>query len=654
MKKLSYSQLAVLASEMREKILTVVGTNGGHLSSNLGVVELTIALHRVFDSPKDAIIWDVSHQCYAHKLLTGRYQRFHTLRRRGGIAGFTRHEESAHDYFDAGHSSTSISSALGLLTGRSLLRKDGKVIAVIGDGALTGGMAFEALSHAGQIAKNLIVILNDNQLSIGKNTGSLSKYLSRLTVSAPYQSFRHYFDRIVERIPGINTHLSKLIFRLKRGIKGMFLSNNLFVDLGYEYVGPLNGHSIEELERVLRRVKKICRPVVVHVVTQKGKGYTPAEHDPVRFHGIGPFCISDGTAEIQNTLNFTEVFSQAVVELAGKNPRIAAITAAMTKGTGLTEFASRYPERFFDVGIAEQHAVTFAGGLAVAGMKPIVAIYSTFMQRAVDQLIQDIAIQNVPAVFVLDRAGAVPDDGETHQGIFDIALLRPVPNMSLIAPASAEELRGALDWAACQNVPAVIRYPKNCCPAEQQCFSEPFVCGRGVLIRHAAFGMEACLSSDSKPVCASDGFFRNADGDADILYVCTGGIYPEVFGAAGILCAQGIRTDIYNLRFLKPLDKDYFLEIVRPYDAIVFVEDGIRIGGIGTYLESLLQRTYTGKKTAVCGFPDRFIAQGKRADILDDAHLSDNHLIRKARQLLDGSVSAVRQHAEKETAYEKI
>ena len=578
------------------------------------MVELTIALHRVFDSPKDAIIWDVSHQCYTHKILTGRYNQLSSLRKKDGISGFTKRSESPHDFFDAGHSSTSISSALGLLTSRKLQNQDGKVIAVIGDGALTGGMAFEALSHGGQIAKNLIVILNDNQMSIGKNTGSLSRYLSRLTMTSHYQNFRRRFDSIVSKIPFFGKSLTNFVFRLKRGLKGIVFSNNLFADLGFEYVGPMDGHNLPELERLLNRVKKLERPVVVHVITKKGYGYSPAENDPVTFHGIGPFCTSDGTVEKFDTVSFTESFSNSLEKLAEKDDKIVAITAAMMKGTGLTTFAHRYPDRFFDVGIAEQHAVTFAGGLASGGLKPVVAIYSTFMQRAIDQLVHDIALQNIPAVFVLDRAGAVPDDGETHQGIFDISMMRPVPNLALLAPASSAELYSSLEWAVNQKLSVVIRYPKMSCPPEENEFLLPIEIGRGVLLK-----------------------LPNQEENADTLFVCTGGIFSEVKKSVEIL-SQGfenekINCDIYNLRFLKPLDKEYFLQIVKPYKYIIFVEDGIRIGGIGTYLESLLQRSYVGKKTAVCGFPDRFVPQGKRQDILESVHLSPEFLAKKVLRL---------------------
>lgn len=631
-KNLSQKELKLLAEQIRKRIISVVAENGGHLASNLGVVELTIALHRVFNSPKDAIVWDVSHQAYTHKILTGRNAELDTLRKHGGISGFTRHEESVHDWFDSGHASASISQALGLATGRTMKEQGGHVIAVIGDGSLSGGLAFEALAHAGQISDNLIVIVNDNEMSIEKNEGTVSRYLSRLTMTKPYQNFRFGFDSAIAKIPLIGKPLNKLIFRLKRGIKAVFYPSNLFIDFGFEYVGPLNGHDIEELELVLSRVKKLKRPVVVHVKTQKGKGYSPAENDPASFHGIGPFNISDGKVESYYRLSFTEVFSEKILDVAEKHPEIVAITASMMKGTGLSRFAHRYPERFFDVGIAEEHAVTFAGGLAKAGMKPVVAIYSTFIQRAVDQLIHDVSLQGVAPVFVLDRSGAVPDDGETHQGVFDIALLRPVPDVSLIAPASAEELRLAIDWAVCQDIPVVIRYPKSSCPVEQKQFALPFEIGRGVLVpvdQTALPGEDEDGIVVAVPSKEDVTIPENCDASKKRLYVCTGGIFPEVFAAARFLTENGMKCDIYNLRFLKPLDKDYFISVADKYDDIVFVEDGIRIGGIGTYLESLVNRYHLNKNTAVCGFRDTFVPQGKRGEILEDAHLSPAYLARK-------------------------
>lgn len=585
----------------------------------MGVVDFTIALHKVFDSPSDAFIWDVSHQCYAHKILTGRNDRFDTLRQKDGLAGFTKREESPHDWFDAGHASTSISSALGLLIGRRLKKEGGKVIAVIGDGALTGGMAMEALSHAGQLAEDLVIVLNDNQMSINGNTGAFSRYLSRLTMTAPYQTFRYNFDRLVEKIPLIGKPFMNIVFRLKRAVKGLVFPSNFFSDLGFEYVGPLNGHHIEQMITVFKRIKKLRRPVVVHLITQKGKGYAPAENDPVSYHGFSP-----KTSKKVPRPSFTEVFSRVLVSAAEKDERITAITAAMTDGTGLAEFERRFPSRFFDAGIAEQHAVTFAGGLARAGLKPVTAIYSTFIQRAVDQLIHDIALQKGAGLFMLDRSGAVPGDGETHQGIFDISLLRPVPDISLLAPASEKELELCFNWALVQTCPVVIRYPKSLCPAEHREFAFPVDTGRGVLLKNPAAKKGFSADSDSE----------KADCDK-ILLVCTGGIFPEVLEAARELHKCGKSADIYNLRFLKPLDKAYFLSVAASYKRVLFIEDGIRIGGIGTYLESLLDRYSDGKKTGVSGFPNRFLAQGNREEILKDAHLDGSSLAYKALKMWD-------------------
>ncbi len=617
---MSKTQLPQLAQEIRSEIIEVVGHNGGHLSSNLGVVELTIALHRSFDSPHDAIVWDVSHQCYTHKLLTGRYDQFATLRKHNGLSGFTKKKESPHDFFDNGHSSTSISSALGLLSAWKLQGRNDKVIAVIGDGALTGGMAFEALSHAGQIARNLIVILNDNQMSISPNTGALSRYLSRLTMTASYQHFRRTVDHIIDSIPYFNKHLGKLIFRFKRGIKGMFLTNNLFVDLGFEYVGPLNGHDINEMETVFNRVKKLPRPVVVHVVTRKGKGYSPAENDPSRFHGIGPFCITDGTVEKYDKLSFTEAFSRSLMDLSAAHPDIVAITAAMSKGTGLDSFARHHPDRFFDVGIAEQHAVTFAGGLASGGVIPIVCIYSTFIQRAVDQIVHDVALQNAHVLFMLDRAGAVPGDGETHQGIFDITLLRPVPGITMLSPASAVDLDLCLQWAIAQKEAVVIRYPKASCPQEVSTFAQPVQRGCGLLIPCEEFA--ASLSPAA-----------NVAVTKKVLLVCTGGMYGEALIAARMLLMQEVYTDIFTLRFIKPFDEASFLSIAKNYTAVVIIEDGVRVGGIGEYVQNVLRGDgYVKEK--VLAFPDEFISQGSRSDVCKDAGIDPDTIVQVALSLL--------------------
>lgn len=632
LKKIPEKKLPLLAEEIRSRIIEVVGKNGGHLASNLGVVELTIALHRVFNSPSDAIVWDVSHQAYTHKLLTGRYSEFDTVRQSGGISGFTRISESPHDYFDAGHASSSISSAIGLLAAWKLQGRNDKVVAVIGDGALTGGMAFEALSHAGILSKNLIVIVNDNKMSISPNTGAISRYLSKLSMTTSYQRLRYKIDRAIDLIPYAGRHLGKFIYRFKRGLKGLLLTNNLFVDLGFEYVGPLNGHNIEQMETVLKRVSRIPRPVVIHVVTKKGKGYSPAENDPATFHGVGPFNTSDGVVEKFDALSFTEAFSSYMLELGKRNPRVLAITAAMSKGTGLDSFSRHFKDRFFDVGIAEEHAVTFAGGLAAGNLLPVVAIYSTFMQRSVDQIIEDIALQKRHVILAMDRAGAVPSDGETHQGIFDIALLRTVPNLTCMTVASAEDLKVCMDWAVeKQNGPVSIRWPKLSCPSEIESFSHPVEVGRGLYIKCSEFA--PALSAGLE-----ENLFMGIQSRKRILFVCTGSMYGECLSAARSLLIKGIVVSMYVLRFLKPFDEDYFLEAVNEHNAVVFVEDGVRIGGIGEHLESLVQKSneqrFSKTRTAVLAFPDSFVANGNRSQILEEAGLNAENIAETALNLV--------------------
>ena len=605
-KNLSQKQIKELAQEIRQTIIQTVGTNGGHLASNLGVVELTIALHRVFDSPNDAIIYDVSHQCYAHKLLTGRYDQFKTLRQKDGISGFTNSDESEHDFFINGHSSTSISSALGLLTSWNLNKKDGKVIAVLGDGALTGGMAFEGLSNAGQMRKNLIVILNDNQMSIDHNTGAVSRYLSRLTMTKGYQSFRYRVDKVVERlvekIPSLGRPMDKFIFRFKRSLKGLLLANNLFTDLGFEYVGPLNGHNEQVLENVLRKIRNLSRPVVVHVVTKKGKGYTPAETNPENYHGVGPFNIEDGSVSKDEKLTFTQAFSDIILEQAEKNQKITAITAAMAQGTGLSEFSKKYRERFFDVGIAEEHAVTFAGGQARGGMLPVVCIYSTFIQRAVDQMIHDISLQKSHCIFVLDRAGVVPNDGVTHQGLFDIALFRPIPGIKILSPVSAADLKVCFEYAVNTDGPVVIRYPKAYCPEELPEFSQKIKEGKGILIE-----------SDGKAV-------KNK-----YLIVTTGSMYEEVRQALNEEAAKKIKADIYLMRFIKPFNEEFFVQLATQYKGVLFVEDGVETGGISEHAAGLLAK-HKYIKTKILAFKDKYYSHGNRAQILEDAGLSPKQI----------------------------
>ncbi|MDR0324348.1 MAG: 1-deoxy-D-xylulose-5-phosphate synthase, partial [Treponema sp.] len=563
-KKLTLNELNRLAEEIREQIVSTVKNNGGHLASNLGVVELSIALHKVFDSPKDKIVWDVGHQCYAHKLLTGRLNAFSSLRKANGLAGFPKNSESPHDAFNTGHASTSISAALGLLAAERLLGGKGLAVAVIGDGALTGGLAYEALSHAGHTGLPLIVILNDNKMSISPNVGGLSKYLSRLSMKKNYQTFRRHFDTMAKNIPFIGNTFFNLVQRLKRAVKAVFYTDNFFVDLGFEYVGPIGGHNIKVLIDVMEDVRKLNRPVVVHVITRKGKGHGCAEDEPDNYHAVAALDSSQQSETVKE-LTFTEAFSGALLAAAERDKRIVAITAAMQKGTGLCGFAKTFPSRFYDVGIAEEHAVTFAAGLAARGLKPVVAIYSTFSQRVVDQVIHDAALQKLPVVLALDRAGFVSADGETHQGLFDITLFRSTPNMTILCPASEKEMRLLLDWSLEQTAPVIIRYPKIFCPAETEAFSQAVEKGRGVWLSKGNAG-QVCL-------------------------VFTGSLFLQAQEAAGFLKEQNIEADLYNLRFVKPIDEEHLVSIINGYKLVVFIEEGIKDGGLCEYAAALAQQT---------------------------------------------------------------
>ncbi len=545
LKNIHHRKLKRLAAEIRQLIIGVVSSNGGHLASNLGVVELTIALHRVFKSPTDKIIWDVGHQCYTHKILTGRKDQFHTIRRNGGLSGFPKRSESEHDPFNTGHASTSISAALGMLTGMRSQGEEGKVVTVIGDGSLTGGMAFEALNHAGHLKKDLIVVLNDNNMSISQNVGALSLYLSKLTTTLIYQTFRRNVDRIIKFIPLFGKPLYEMVYRIKKGIKAVFFKENLFSDLGFEYVGPIDGHNINQLVSVFDRVKKIDKPVVIHVSTKKGKGYDFAEGDPTLYHGVSPFSVVDGKIEKKSQLSYTEAFTDALIEKGRTDSKITAITAAMAEGTGLKNFQLRYPDRFYDVGITEEHAVTFAAGQAAAGLKPFVSIYSTFMQRAVDQVIHDVALPDLPVKMVIDRAGLVGNDGETHQGIFDISLFRSVPNLSILAPYDHDDIVRMVDYAADTNHPVIIRYPKALCP-EKNGSDEELVEGRGKFL------------------------YKN---DSEILMIGFGGYLEEIVRAGDKLSRKGIRNDIYNMRFLKPVDEKYLVSILKNYKKVFLFDD---------------------------------------------------------------------------------
>jgi 1-deoxy-D-xylulose-5-phosphate synthase len=616
LKKLTFKELDRLAQEIREVIVSRVAQNGGHLASNLGVVELSIALDRVFDSPKDKIVWDVGHQCYAHKLLTGRFAAFSGLRQAGGLAGFPKREESPHDAFNTGHASTAISAAAGLLAAeRMMTNKDadsGRAVAVIGDGALTGGLAYEALSHAGHLELPLIVVLNDNKMSISPNVGGLSKYLSHLSMKANYQRFRRSFDSMAKKIPFFGDIFFDMVVRLKRAVKAVFYSDNFFVDLGFEYVGPIDGHNIPALANVFEDVRRLQRPVVIHVITRKGKGYEFAENDPGNFHSVKEYIPGAVPANADSGRSFTDAAGSALLDCAGRDNRIVALTAAMEHGTGLAPFRKAYPGRFFDVGIAESHAVTFAAGLSARGQKPVVAIYSTFIQRAVDQVIHDVALQKLPVLFLLGRCGFVDGDGETHQGLFDVTLFRTVPGMTILAPASEKELALMLDYALRLEGPAMIRYPKAPCPPEEPAFSLPLQRGRGVWLHQ---------TPDSRI------------GDKRVCLAFTGSLYPQVEEARGLLHAKGIDADLYNLRFLKPVDEDFFADVLNRYDLVAIIEEGTLCGGFGEYAASLARGRNCRANVALLAvgedFADSGRAVGTRDELLKSNGLDGNGIAEK-------------------------
>lgn len=587
--------------------MEVVSKNGGHLASNLGVVELTLALHRVFRTPHDKIIWDVGHQCYAHKLITGRKNRFHTLRKLGGMSGFPRREESPHDIVETGHASTSISVALGLLSGQKLTGTDGKVVAVIGDGALTGGVALEALNQAAGCNNDLIVVLNDNKKSISDNVGAISYYLTSLAATRLYQSFRKRFDRAVERFPLFGPQLLQGIQQIKKGLKALFFRETLFSDFGFEYFGPIDGHNLPMMIRILKDVKKLDKPTVVHICTVKGKGYIPAEGDPTLYHGVSPFSIVDGKLETKESPTFTEAFSGLIADLAQEDERVVAITAAMANGTGLRLLQSRFPDRFFDVGIAEQHAVTFAAGLARAGLKPVIAIYSTFLQRAVDQVIHDVAIPRLPVVFAVDRAGLVGADGETHQGAFDIALFRSIPGLFILAPSTQREMELMLRYALAKAAPVMIRYPKAPCCASPSAGTQPLLEGRGVMARQ----------------------YRG-----EVLIVSFGALLSEALQAAELLKGVKIRSDVYNLRFVQPLDMDHLVSIFYRYRLICVAEEGCRCGGVGEQIAAELKRRGVAIPFLHLGFPRKFLPHGSRRELLSLYGLDGQNIAAAVEQAL--------------------
>jgi 1-deoxy-D-xylulose-5-phosphate synthase len=588
-KKLTLKEMETLAQEIRAYLLDVVSQNGGHLAPNLGVVELTIALHYVFNSPEDKIVWDVGHQSYVHKILTGRREELKTLRQFKGLSGFPKRCESVHDCFDTGHSSTSISAALGLAMARDLKKEKHSVLAVIGDGALTGGMAYEALNHAGQLGTRLIVVLNDNEMSITRNVGAMSAYLSRLRTDPFYYRSKEEIRGAVQRIPNIGKRMFKAAERFKGSVKYLLVPGMLFEELGFTYLGPIDGHNLLMLDQVLERARLVTGPVLVHVNTIKGKGYPPAEKYPNKFHGIGPFDLETGKSHrSKSEPTFTEVFGKTVLQIAEKHPEVVTITAAMTDGTGLCEFGRRYPERFFDVGIAEQHAVTLAAGLAQSGCLPIVAIYSTFLQRAYDQIVHDVALQNMHLIFALDRAGIVGEDGETHQGVFDLSYLRHIPGMTVMVPKDQSELAAMLRSSINYLGPVAIRYPRGAGPQLEVDYHLPELpLGRGELLRQGN----------------------------DLTILAVGPLNYQALKAAEMLSEKGIEAAVINCRFVKPLDKELILEWSDRTKRVITIEENVISGGFGSaVLELLSEHGYKGDVTRM-GVPDCFLTHGK-SDIL--------------------------------------
>ena len=609
-KNLKPKELVQLASEIRRKIIETVAETGGHLAPSLGVVELTIALHYVFDAPKDRIVWDVGHQAYAHKLLTGRVGNFHTLRQDNGISGFPKRSESPYDALDTGHSSTSISAALGMATALDLKGENAKIVAVIGDGSMSAGLAFEALNNAGHLRKDLIVILNDNEMSISPNVGALSSFLSRKLTSRPAARLKKELESFLKR-SGVGENIWAVLKRSEDSLKALLTPGMLFESLQFEYIGPLPGHHLESLIQTLKNIRTIPGPVLVHVLTKKGKGYPPAERHPDLFHGVGPFEIATGKPKSSarpKPPSYTKIFSQTLVRLAREDQRIVAITAAMPAGTGLSAFQEAIPDRFFDVGIAEQHAVTFAAGLALKGLRPVVAIYSTFLQRAYDQIIHDVCLTNQPVVFAIDRGGLVGEDGPTHHGAFDLSYLRTIPNLIVMSPKDENELQHMLYTALRHHGPAAVRYPRGS-------------------------GVGTSLDWQLKEIPIGKGEIELEGPDVGIIaighHVFTAGV------AAKDLARHGIKASVINARFVKPIDHDLITEIARRTGHILTIEENSLAGGFGSaVLECLSDSGMTSVKVCRLGLPDRFVEHGSQKTLRRLVNLDVPSIVKAVRSMI--------------------
>jgi 1-deoxy-D-xylulose-5-phosphate synthase len=610
LKKLSLDEMGRLAAEVRNKIIETVAKNGGHLAPNLGVVELTIALHYVFNAPRDKILWDVGHQSYTHKLLTGRRDRFDTLRTYGGISGFPKRSESRYDTFDTGHSSTSISAGLGISTAKSLQGENDHVIAVIGDGSTTGGIAFEGLNQAGHTGKNLIVVLNDNAMSIGPNVGAFSSFLSRKMTGRRFVYFRKEFENFLKSIPGVGENILSLFRKSEDTFMTLFTPGMLFEAFKFRYIGPIQGHRLDLLIDTFQNVRNLDGAVLVHVVTVKGKGYSPAEKDPEHFHGVGGFEISTGSPKKASSLSpptYTEVFGKAMIDLGKRENRLVAITAAMPEGTGLNGFAEMFPERFMDVGIAEQHAVTFAAGLATEGFRPVVAIYSTFLQRAFDQIIHDVCLPNLPVTFCIDRGGLVGEDGQTHHGHFDITYLRSLPNMTLMAPKDEDELRHMLFTAIHHTGPAAIRYPRG-------------------------FGLGVPLDPEYRLIPIGESELLKEG--KDLTLIALGSMVSPCLEAAKDLEEEGLSATVVNCRFVKPLDRR-LVNYSGKTGKVLVVEENILQGGLGSAVLELFNdmglREVTVKRL---GLPDSFVEHGPVRVLKEKLGLDKAGILKAARALL--------------------
>ncbi len=598
LKSLRIEDKKILAKEIREEILNTVSKTGGHLASNLGVVELTIALHSVFNSPIDKIIWDVGHQTYVHKILTGRKNKLDSLRKMNGIAGFPKTNESIYDNFNTGHSSTSISVALGMARARDIKGENNKILAVIGDGALTGGMALEALNDVGSSNTNMIVILNDNEMSISKNVGGISMMLSKLRTKSAYVKVNVKGKRTIKKIPFIGNKIVKLVQKGKRGIKQLVIPKMYFEDIGFRYLGPVDGHNIEALEDIFNICKQQEGPILVHILTKKGKGYKPAEENPDKYHSTSKFNVKTGEKVGKGTKDYSKVFGEELVKIAKENKKVVAITAAMKDGTGLTEFANKYPKRFFDVGIAEQHAIGMAAGMAKAGLIPVVPLYSSFIQRAYDQLVHDVAIQNLPVVICADRAGIVGNDGETHQGLLDMSFTNTIPNFTIMAPKDFNELGEMLKFAVDLQKPVLLRYPRG-----------------GELIDFKSFQKLEYGKSE----LLKEG--------KDVTIIAIGKMVSRALEVSNILSENDIQATVINARFLKPFDEKIILENIN--NVMVTIEDGTIVGGLGSKVEEVLQENNIDVTLEKVAYPDEFIKHGSVNEIeekygLDSKSISEN------------------------------